>query len=193
MNLYSKPDQKEHIEVQIEIYQKILDIFLSDDDLLNRIMEFGYDIERLNEGLLLCNETYQLVREARNEVTLSLVAYDKLAELKELAKSSFYENYRLARMIFVNQPTLASRLGLEDESTFPEAFFGKANRFYHVALTHKEILNLFKTYGVDQNRLVEGLELIHKIPGAKHTQRKTRYLASLAAHKRDEVILRFES
>jgi hypothetical protein len=136
----------------------------TNEEIKGFIINYGYDDERLQEGLELlktADDLYQAQKSKRGEqITVS----NQLQEKFDHAYNLYIGYVKLARLVLKDDPGAITTLGLvgERKRTFP-GFIAQAKQFYLNAMNNEEIFEKIKKFAITKEKLQAGLDLLSEI------------------------------
>ena len=140
-------------------------------ELKDRLLEFGVDENRIQEGLnlraeaekLLDNKTFKygeqigLTAELNNKIDN---AYKRYMNFLKLARFSVKDNIEYQRSLGTIGPRLMSLSG----------WMRQARQFYENAINNDDILQLLSRFSITKEKLQEGLDLLPEIEALDNEQ-----------------------
>ena len=132
--------------------------------IMERLSPNGYDSDRMNEGLDLCEkleharEKYENLAAAQEKATAE--RNEKKGELKRYYKA----HLEMSRKLFDKESAAYSALGLKGkrETSIP-GITAQVQKFYNTALADPEIQDVLLRVNVDTAKLQHGLDLLKEL------------------------------
>jgi hypothetical protein len=179
----------ENIESRLYFTKNALDTVLSNPSIKNKLLEFGYDDEKLQKGLKFFEKANALHHQQLKEYGEQFEASAEVEKAYKAAWVVYIKYIKIARLAFRQKLTLYHTLQLEGERerTYSN-FIKEALNFYEDSLSHKEIIQGLKEYNITKAKLEEGQKLLLAFRNLRHKQLKEMSEAVESTELRDDAI-----
>ncbi|MCF8263043.1 MAG: hypothetical protein K9I99_00960 [Melioribacteraceae bacterium] len=158
------------------------------------LAELGYTADTINFGKNLYNEAFNLHRKQQIEYAEKFSATDELNKARQKASLTYMKFIKLARIKFKDNRGVYTELGLSGKRKLNlSGWLNQAKMFYANLLTNEEAKTGLSTFGITNEKLLEGKALVDAVETAQSIQRKESGEAQQATKDRDSKIDELES
>lgn len=136
----------------------------NDSEILSKVAEFGYTLEKILEGEQLLRKAEELNRISISKKGDKEHFSDGFNKIYKEAKNVYYNFRKIAKAIFLKEKGKLEQLGLNDK--VPQGYAGfisKCNILFDNSLSDEEIKNKLAEYGYDENRITKEREKINQL------------------------------
>lgn len=161
----------------------------SDDDLQTALAPFGYDDDRLGEGLALLSTAQDQYHQQQIEYAEQYQATADLQEKAAAARATYMRHLKLARVAFKAGTLGHKKLGLSGKR--PEDLAGwmaQATQFYRALLDDAALLQTMSGYTVDQAAAEAARNALLEVEAARASQIQETGEAQVATRLRDDAV-----
>lgn len=162
----------------------------NEDDLQAALAPFGYDADRLNEGLVLQEAAQDQYDQQQIEYAEQFQATADLREQAAAARAAYMRHLKLARVAF--KPGTAGYVKLQlagERRKDLDGWTTQARQFYDVLLGDAALLQTMSGYTLDQAAAEAALAVLHEVEKARVMQIKETGEAQLATRLRDDAVV----
>jgi len=186
-------DKKQSIQDRLLAAQVAIDNALSDTEVQTFLAEYGYDNDRISQGKTLLENTQQLHQQQQKEYGDQFAATDALNKSWADANVSYMRFVKIARIALKSDHAAYKKLDLTgNRKQTLSGWLGQAKQFYLNALSDKDVLEKMANFGITQEKLEAGKQLVEATETANAKQEKEKGEAQQATLERDKVFDRLE-
>ena len=166
---------------------------MTDEEIKSLIAAFGYDETRMNTGKGLLDAANQLQQVQQKEYGDQFQATDALNGLWAQADADYMRYVKIARIALKDDHAAFQKLALSGiRKKSLSGWMAQAKQFYLNALADMAVITKLSGYGVTQEKLQAGMELLAHTETANATQKKEKGEAQQATLDRDKAIDQLE-
>lgn len=186
-------DKKQSIQDRLLAAQVAIDNALSDTEIQTFLTVYGYDNERINQGKTLLENTQQLHQQQQKEYGDQFAATDALNKSWAEASVSYMRFVKIARIALKSNRAAFQKLDLVgNRNQSLSGWLGQAKQFYLNALSDTDVLAKMVNFGITQEKLEAGKQLVEATETANANQEKEKGEAQQATLERDKVFDQLE-
>ena len=153
---------KEITEIRLKQIEQIIGCALKDKNIQSHLKEFGITTKRLDEGKLLYKRAYELYQ--RNFIAHNLDNPDEFQILWNEACKYYLQLVHISRLALQNERDVYLQLGLAgSRKTSLSGWLSQANQFYINVLSNPLAFKKLNEYGITQDKLETGKQLLNKV------------------------------
>ena len=157
------------------------------EPLLETLTEWGYDKERLDQGMALYDAAQAIFQQHAVEFAEQLEATDAKHEKWQLASKPYMRYLKLARILFRDDRPARTALGLDGVRADDIAgWLSQAHVFYGNALKDESILETLATLNISRDKLSDGAALVDALEEAEALRLKETGDTQQATEERQE-------
>lgn len=177
------------IDERLGKYELMLNVALSDEEIIPLLTEFGYSTEVVNQGKQLFDTAFELNQTQKREYGEQYGATDEL----RVARKDAYEKYitlvKLARIALKNDRDLLSRLELNGKRQKSyEKLVAQMESFYKGALSETKVQEGLARFNITPEKLEAAKNLMEVMKEKYQTQKKETSEAQRATKDRDAAM-----
>ncbi len=185
---YLRPDE------QLRNWSIALTNAAADTGLLEELSHFGYDAQRIGEGIALHGKVTELFAQQKKEFGEQLAASAELSVAFEKAHIAYMKSVKIARMAFEDDANATVALQLRGERSRVIAKWSKqAETFYANLLDDPDFLNKMAYFGYTAEKLTDEQGLVRAVKSADAKHKQERGESQEATALRDHALAELES
>jgi hypothetical protein len=162
---------------------------LSNEPIKEALAEYGYDDEKLKEGLSMFQRANELHLKQLKEYGEQFTATDAVNDARQALNDVYLKHLKVARMAFRNERGIYQELLLPGRRNHTHSgFLSQADAFYSNALENKAISAGLAEYAITKSKLQEGLKLVNDMRAKYRKQLKEMGEAQGATEERNKAI-----
>lgn len=179
----------ESINSLLNSAQVAIDNALNNSEIQTYLSEYNYTPERIQAGKTLYETALAAQQKQQAEYGEQLSATETVNQAWSKAQKSYMRLIKLARVIFKNNPGIATQLGLNGQRKRSlSGWLLQAQQFYTNALNSAEVLNGFAEYGITEDKLKAAQTETLAVEAANAAQEQEKGEAQDATQQRDQAI-----
>lgn len=149
------PKHREITESRFNQVKLLLDIAINDKNIQSKLNEYGYNSEKLREGISLFNETLKLYN--KNIISQNLENPDDFQHLWNEANDCYSQLVHISRIALQYDRNAFIQLGLAGpRKKSLSGWLSQANQFYINALSNPEIIHKLEEFGITKEKIEKG-------------------------------------
>ena len=166
---------------------------LGSEEIKSAMAAYGYDEARLQNGNALYNKASELQTLQVKEYGDQYSATDAMNLAKALANKSYIEYLKIARIALIGDRGAGASLQLDGKRkvTF-SGWLAQAKTFYTNVLALAEVIAAMGGFGITQEKLVAGQQLVDEVEQKLNVQLLEKGEAQNATQVRDEAFEELE-
>lgn len=177
------------IEHQLVDAQVAINNALTDESLQTALAAFGYTSERLQEGKALRDTAWALCQQQKIAYGELFTARDGLKKAHRQAQERYMQCIKVARVALRYDRGAAQKLDLMVQRRRIQAeWIAQAQQFYGNALADPEVLAKLASFGITQELLEQGAQLVDKVDTHYAAQQQRKGTAQDATSARDNAL-----
>jgi hypothetical protein len=161
----------------------------SDEEIMALVQPYKYDAPKMEQGKTNYNNADAAVEKQKLDYIRQFEAKAIFDQAHDEANDYYIELIVLFRLALAGDPLKLQMLGLDGRR--PRRFASwlrQVNRFYNNAIDNQEILPLVAEYGVTNEKLIAGKELVKKVEIANDDHDKARGTAQQSTVDRNKTL-----
>lgn len=159
-------------------------------DIQSAMTEYGFDEEKIDEGIALLNETQALHEAQEQQYGKKYEESDTKKAARKAAEKIYIKYVKLARLAFSDSPARLRHLGIKGRrATDLSDFLKEASQFYNAALNAAEIQAGLSEYGITNAKLTEGKATIDALITSHERQQLAKANAEQSTQVRNDKII----
>lgn len=169
--------------------QVAIDNSIADTVIQECVAEYGYTAEKLTAAKTLCSNAQQLHQKQKAEYGDQYAATEALNKAWEAANAVYLPFVKVSRVALKAVPGGFQKLGLSGKrkASF-SGWLTQANQFYVNGLADANLLEKLANFGITQEKLQAGKQLVEAAEAAYNAQKKEMGEAQQATVERDNVL-----
>ena len=162
---------------------------LSDQQILQALIIFGYDEVKINKGLQICNEAENLVQINAKEYGEQYQAMDDFQESKLIADRAYINSLKIARIAFSDNTEAMKSLYLlgSRKRTF-SGWLTQTKTFYANLISNDDYIAAMQNFGYSTEKLQAEQALVSLAETKNFSYNKEKGEAQQSTENRDEKI-----
>lgn len=177
------------LDVFMENSRQAIANALSDDEIKALLLPYNYDEARLNEGLALYQKTDQVFEQQKQDYVRQYEAKEKFDNAFKEAQALYIEHISLTRLSLDEQPNKWKMLSLSGKRSQKLATWVRAaRRFYNNSIDNKEIVEQLARFGVSNEKLQEGKQMVELVEKTNDDHDKARGAAQQSTEERNKAL-----
>jgi hypothetical protein len=165
-----------------------------DDGISRALAGYGYNKDRINEGVVLKTQVDELIARQKKEYGEQLDASAMLKDAFGKADAAYNTSYKVARIAFENDPNACTALMLTgNRSKLVSVWHKQADTFYRNLLQNAGFLAKMGEYGYTAEKLTAEYALVKEVMAANARHKKERGESQEATKVRDAAMENLES
>ena len=176
------------IDSKLLFAQNAINNAQSTEEIKSALSTYGYDDARLKEGEALYAGAAELQASQVKEYGDQYSATDALYLAKAVANKTYMEYIKIARIAMQGDRGAGASLKLTGiRKVTLSAWLKQTRTFYANALGSSEVITAMGRFGITQEKLEAGLELVNEVERKLNSQLKEKGEAQNATQARDEA------
>jgi tRNA-dihydrouridine synthase len=181
--------RKSPLEYQLSFAGNATHNALSNEPIKKALSVYGYDEEKLKEGMSLYQKANALHLKQIKEYGEQFAATDAVMAAREALNNVYLKHLKIARIAFRNMRGINQELLLDGRRHHSHAgYLSQAETFYSNALDNKAIRKGLAKYFITEEVLREGLKLVEEMRMKYRKQLKEMGEAQEATDERNKAI-----
>ena len=175
-------------EKSLGLAQTALRNAIDDPKLYSRLAFYGYGLEQLQEGLMLC-ETVANLQQSQNDTRFNKITIKQNFQEHWLeAKFQFQRDLHVARFVFGKDEDTSSALQLNGKyGTNFDTWYKHAKNFYFSLRNKPELQAAVASKGLTSDRIEQGIERLAQLEADRRATQAHKGSSSDSRAQRDEA------
>lgn len=176
------------LEQKLEEARTALIHTINNSIISSALAPYGYDANRLQEGLALCQTALTSLQTQASARSNKKSADQMFQELWKESQANYTHDMQIVRMVFKNANPPHYFLGLQQPRTLDYTrWHAKVRDFYHGLSTTPTVQTLVAAYGLTLVRIEKGIQLLEALETARLQRQAQTSGAVNKRRQRDEV------
>jgi hypothetical protein len=177
------------MEARLLAAQVAIDNSLNDAEVQTYLAQYGYDSARLNQGKTLLAAAQQLHQKQTVEYGEQFAATTALQSAWDRANAEYMRCVKVARVALKSDRGAHQKLDLDGKRKVSiSGWIVQAKQFYTNALADAAVLAKLAEFGITQEKLQAGQQLVNTVETANAAQEKEKGEAQQATLERDAAL-----
>ncbi len=167
----------------------VIDGSLNHSEIQSYLSQYGYTLERLQEGKTLYEAAFAANEKQKKEFGEQIEATAEFKKTWEQSQKNYMRYVKIARIAFKDKPGVFTELALNGKRK--RSFSGwlmQASQFYSNLLGNQQRLDAMAKYGITSEMLTAGQTELDTVQAANISQQKEKGDAQAAREVRDKAI-----
>lgn len=165
----------------------------SDEEIMGFVLPYTYDQLRLDEGKAVYNEADAAVEKQKLDYVKQFEAREAFEKAFNEANAVYIEHISLMRLALTGNPTKRTMLAIDGKRSQSLAgWLRQTNRFYNNAIDNDEVLVPVAQYGITNEKLIEGRDLVKQVEIANDVHDKAKGAAQQSTIDRNKALKKLD-
>jgi hypothetical protein len=161
----------------------------TDTDLPAVLTPFGYDAERVDEGLVLLDAARTAYEAQKAEYADQYAATDALNAAAAAARAAYVRHVKLARVAFKTNSSASTKLNLRgDRQRTLDGWMAQARAFYNTLQAEAALQDVMARFNVDATAVTEAQAALDAVETARSQRQIEKGEAQEATERRDDAV-----
>jgi hypothetical protein len=183
------PKSRAAIEERLASAQQAIEGAINDDVIQSALADYGYSLERLEEGKALHTSALALHKDQQVRYGDLFKARDALTTFEQQAQDTYMRHVRVARVVYMKDRGTLHKLGLTSVRKRTLAgWLLQADQFYTNALQDPAIASALAAHKLSAQQLEAGKTQISEIAARRIARNGHQGMAKAATSSRDKAL-----